>query len=100
MKNKYIINNGIIEGVEGEKTVKQIEFYQFDVEILVTQEKEYFNIYIIHDAFIKEPMNNLHCQEPIEFGIPNDLNLELYAIQHYLWFKHNKDFSINYEEIV
>lgn len=99
MKNQYIINQGTIEGVEGEKTVKQISFYKFDCEILITQEKEYYNVYIIHDSFKQEPLNNLHLQEPLEFGIPSDLQCEVIAIGFYLWNKHNKDFSITFNDI-
>ena len=89
----------VLNGVTGEETVQNINFTKFDTQVLVTKEKEYFNIYIIHEAFKTEPMNNLYCQKPIQYGIPTELQLYLYVIQYRLWFKYNKDFSISYEEI-
>jgi hypothetical protein len=100
--SKYITDNngcGLIYGVEGEETVKQLSFPKFNSEIMITKEKEYYNVYIIHEAFQKEPLNNLHLQEPIEYGVPSDLQCEQWAIEYYLWYKHNKDFSITSEEI-
>lgn len=98
MKQNYnYVYGGVIVGVEGEETVKILNYER--VDILVTREKEYYNIYIIHPAFKQEPLNNLYCQEPITNGEPSDLQLELYAIQYDLWYRHNKDFSITYSEI-
>jgi hypothetical protein len=103
--DKNLLNIYEIEGVEGETTVREIEYFsKFDCQVLITEEKtqdngSWYNIYIIHEAFKVEPMNNLYLQEPKENGIPSDLQLELYVIQYYLWHKHNKDFSITFEEI-
>lgn len=97
--SKYLLDQECVTGVTGEETIKQLNFYKFDCQVLVTKEKEYYNVYIIHEAFQREPLNNLHLQEPIECGTPSNLQCELWAIEHYLWYKHNKDFSIDFEEI-
>lgn len=102
MGNKYKLNSyGEIEGVEGEKTIKHITDYynKFNTEVLITQEEKYYNVYLINSAFQQEPLNNLYIQEPIDCGIPSDLQIELWVIEFYLWYKHNKDFSITYEDM-
>ena len=97
--NDNLLNICIIEGVEDEQTVLRIPFDKYNCLILVTRFASIHNVYIIHEAFKKEPLNNLYLQQPVKHGIPKALQLELYAIQYYLWYKHNKDFSITFEDI-
>jgi hypothetical protein len=113
MENKYIIDSyGDVLGVEGEETFKS-HYYHFDnrpFHVLVTSEpkdsngEKYHNFYIITDIFKQEPLNNLDIQEPSEI-IENMTEKELLrlmeerAISFYLWYKYDRSYSIDSEEI-
>lgn len=94
-----------INGVENETTINQESFNYGSVylSVLVTDEGEYFNIYVLDERFKAEPMNCLKLQEPKqdlkkadkEFnendlkGYFNKMRLEMWALEHYLWAKYS-----------
>ena len=87
-----------ITGVTGEETV-YLEFFD-NVLTLVTKEKDYFNLYIINQNFKVEPINNLWEQIPLENAPENwHFYLELRSIEHDLWHRYDKSFSITCEDI-
>lgn len=100
--NKFIYDEDrIITGVKNEELISICSFnlptgFNEEIKVLVTKEKEYYNIYVIDSRFIKEPINCLKLQEPIEeINNPieyfNEMRLEIYAIEHYLWAKYSKN---------
>jgi len=102
MGNKYKYDDSdFIIGVENEEYVKEIELQIHDqhIIVMVTKEKEYYNIYIIDEIFQKEPMNNLHLQEPINCNNPEieDYHLEGFAMSHFLWYRYNRMFRMSSE---
>lgn len=112
VNNKYIIEDGEVIGVEGEKHVKEywFNFNHTDLKVLVTSEptdsngEKYHNFYIISDRFKQEPLNNLDVQEPSEIvqkWTEEELLrfMEERAIAFYLWNKYGRDYSIDSEEI-
>jgi|TARA_R100001530_G_scaffold135867_1_gene114297 hypothetical protein len=110
MKDKYIICDGEVIGVNGEKTFKE-EWFRFgniDLKVLVTKclkdsyGEEYYNFYIITEMFKQEPINNLDIQEPYE--VVDKMTekeilrfMEERAISFYLWYKYNRDYDISSE---
>lgn len=98
MENEYILKNNEIIGVKGEKT---IEFYYLNnITVLITKEKEYFNVYFLDDRIKREPLNNLNEQIPLNNKPKNwEYYLDLRTIEWNLWFKYNKQFIITYKEI-
>ena len=94
MENKFIIDEyGGVLGVEKEKTILKENFNYNGVyiEVLITQEKDYFNIYCINEYFKQEPLNCLQLQEPKENFKEENFNkkyCEFKAIEFYLWFKY------------
>jgi len=112
MENKYITEDGEVIGVKGEEHIKEFTFtYENnDFKVLVTSEpkdsngEKYHNFYIITEMFKQEPLNNLDIQEPseiIEKMTEKELLrlMEERAISFYLWYKYNRSYSINSEEI-
>jgi len=104
--NEYIKENNEITGVKGEETklIENFNFGGWDYTCLVTLEKDYYNFYIIDEHFKQEPLNNLRLQEEKKFFdklTEEDKHrfMEELVIQHYLWFKYNRDYSIDSEEI-
>ena len=106
MNNKFVINKNTeqIEAVENETTISfnthPFRLGRSEIYVLITQQKtdtngeNYFNIYVIDDRFKIEPSNCLQLQEPTEaIKEPkeyfNNLKLEIYAINHYLWNKYS-----------
>ena len=97
MQQKFIIENEEIIGVEKERTIAQEEFnYNGCLSVLITDEGEYYNIYVIDEMFKKEPMNCLKLQEPkVDLKLKNEeeyfnkMRLEMWAIEHYLWTKYS-----------
>lgn len=98
------------EDLKNEKFVydKTFNIDHKDFNIVITQEKEYYNIYILCDFFKKEPLNTLQEQIPIteinEDEITNELFLNIKVIEFYLWFKYgnpseNEVLSFNVEVI-
>ena len=103
---KYIIEDGYITGVEGEKLITertfQYNFYEY--RVMITNDGEYHNFYIITDKFQREPLNNLDVQEPTEViksMSEDDLFrfMEERAISFYLWDKYNRSYCVKSEEI-
>ena len=111
-----------ITGVENEETITYKIFPRYSdfnegLKVLVTDEGEYYNVYIIDSKFKKEPMNCLKLQEPKadlkkfeDFNENkleeyfNEMRLECWAVEHYLWAKYgNPDaqtcisFGVDYE---
>jgi hypothetical protein len=112
MENKYIIEDGEVFGVEGEEIIKEcwFNFNGLDFKVLVTSDpkdsngEKYHNFYVISDMFKKEPLNNLDVQEPseiIEKMTEKELLrfMEERAISFYLWYKYNRSYSIDSEQI-
>lgn len=118
-KDKY----DYINGVKGEKTITIETFFNLSdfnegLKVLITDEGEYFNIYIIDSKFLVEPTNCLKLQEPkvdlkkfdksFNPKKPKDyfnrMRLECYAIEHYLWSKYGNpdknttiDFNVSFQ---
>lgn len=104
VKNK----NEEIEGVEGEETIKTYEFENSLLgftQVLITLQptdsnnEDYYNVYIICDAFQKEPLNCLDHQIPKESikDVEEDFNrmfAEIQMLQKYLWFKYSTEKEI------
>jgi len=75
------------------------------VEVLVLDDKNYYNIHIIDDSFKDEELNTLKLQEPKDCitleEISNPVKLECYALEHILWDKFygfkGKMYSFNVE---
>jgi hypothetical protein len=112
MENEYIFEDGEPIGVKGEKTIKEkwFNFNNFDFKVLVTSQpkdsngEKYHNFYIISMAFKQEPLNTLDVQEPsdiVEKMTDKELLrfMEERAIGFYLWYKYNRTYSIDSEEI-
>jgi hypothetical protein len=111
-KQKYIIEDGEVLSVEGEENLKEqwFNFNGIELKVLVTSQpkdsngEKYYNFYIISEMFKKEPLNNLDIQEPSEI-IENMAEDELLrmmeerAISFYLWYKYNRSYGIDSEEI-
>jgi len=103
---KYIKENNEIIGVNGEKTCFN-ETYNYENDYftcLVTLNDKYYNFYIIDNHFKQEPLNNLRLQEEekifIELSEEDKKRfIEELVISHYLWFKYNRDYTIESEEI-
>ncbi len=93
-------DDGYINGVTNETTLIKEGFNlpMGYVEVLVTEEKDskgidWFNLYIIDDRFIKDPMNCLKEQIPKAENqtVLNEMFLEMKALEHYLWFKYSSN---------
>jgi len=102
MKDTYLnsLFDAKQEDLKNESFVYDKDFNHghIDFKVLITQENEFYNIYILNDYFKKEPMNTLNEQIPKDSitieDITNNMFLELKAIEFYLWFKYgnpNKD---------
>jgi len=90
----------VIVGVENETTVCYNNYtYGNDTfRILITKEKNYYNVYVIDEYFKKEPLNCLKLQEPKEVlkektedEFFNKMYLEFQALQHYLWMRYSNN---------
>lgn len=75
------------------------------VEVLVLDDKDYYNIHIIDDVYKDDELNTLRLQEPkedvtLEY-VTNPIRLECHALEHLLWDKFygtdNKMYSFNVE---
>ena len=75
------------------------------VEVLVLDDKDYYNIHVLDDAYQDDEMNTLKLQEPkycvsLEEVI-NPIRLECQALEHLLWDKfygtNDKMYSFNVE---
>lgn len=111
-QQKYIIENEEILGVEGEDFFKE-KYFNFDgvdYRVLMTKQpkdsngEKYHNFYIITQMFKQEPLNNLDIQEPseiIEKMADEEILrfMEERAISFYLWYKYNRSYTIDSEEI-
>jgi len=116
MENKFKEDENGVCGVEGEKSICWADF-QFshlrNTRVLITDEGEYFNVYVIDPRYKQEPLNCLKLQEPKEDlkrfnkefnpqdvgGYFNEMRLEMWAIEHYLWDKYgnpDKDTVISF----
>ena len=71
---------------------RPVEYGGHYVEVLVLDNKDYYNIHILNDAFKDEEMNTLHLEESKECitleEITNPIKLECYGLEHLLWHKH------------
>lgn len=96
MKDTYLLSlfDKGTQQLKNEKFVyeKDFNFNYTDFNVLVTKEKDYYNIYILCEMFIKEPLNTLQEQIPInsisEEEIINPRFLEFKALEFYLWSKY------------
>lgn len=113
MKEQYIKDEyDEVIGVKGEETFKDETFNinGMSLRTLLTKApkdihgEEYYNLYILTYEFKQEPLNNLDLQEPYKYI--ESLNekellrfMEERAISFYLWFKYNRTYDIQSEEI-
>ena len=75
------------------------------VEVLVLDDKDYYNIHVLDDAYQDDEMNTLKLQEPKDCvsleEVTNSIRLECHALEHLLWDKfygiENKMYSFNVE---
>lgn len=73
------------------------------VEVLVLDDKDYYNIHVLDDSYQDDEMNTLKLQEPKEYvtleEVTNTIRLECQALEHLLWDKFygkdNKMYSFN-----
>ena len=80
-------------------------FYNRFIEVLVLDDKDYYNIHIIDENYKDDELNTLKLQEPKEYvaldEITNPIKLECYALEHLLWDKFygfkGKMYSFNVE---
>ena len=108
MTQQYLMdkNEGYIIGVEGEKyiTANQLTLENHYFEVMITLKDDYYNVYIVDDIFVREPLNNLKEQIPKEvvadpYKYFDEEKLFLMILEHYLWVKYNKQASITMEEM-
>ena len=97
--NKFILIDNEVVRIEGENLIISETFYinNKDIKVLITEENEYYNIFVIHEDFKADYLNCLQLQEPKECvnkEIFNKLYCELKAIEFQLWHKYNKSFNI------
>lgn len=115
-KEKFIIENGEVIGVDNEKTItiEDFKYNGLDLRVLVTRQptdsynQNYFNVYVINYMFKLEPLNCLDHQTEVNGQTKEDFNrlfCETVAIQNYLWAVYgnpSKDvvlnFSVTYEK--
>ena len=75
------------------------------VEVLVLDDKDYYNIHVLDDAYQDDEMNTLKLQEPKDCvsleEVTNPIRLECQALEHLLWDKfygtNDKMYSFNVE---
>lgn len=75
------------------------------VEVLILDNKDYYNVHIIDEDYKDEEINTLKLQEPKEYitleEITNPIKLECFALKHLLWDKFyghkGKMYSFNVE---
>lgn len=84
---------------------KEVYYNNRYVEVLVLDDKDYYNIHIIDDVYQDNELNTLRLQEPkedvtLEY-VTNPIRLECHALEHLLWDKFygtdNKMYSFNVE---
>ena len=84
-----------INGVENEITINNqtFEFENNLYQVLVTKEQDYINVYIIMDFYKVDTLNCLYLQDELEQEeyYKNNMNLELLAIEYYLWHKYSNN---------
>lgn len=76
------------------KTVlaRQVVNYNYkDIEVLVLDDKDHYNIHVIDDGFRDEELNTLKLQEPKECvtieKVTDKIFLESLGLEHLLWDK-------------
>lgn len=83
----------------------EVNYNYKDIEVLVLDDKDYFNIHIIDDDYSDEELNTLKLQEPKDRvtleEVTDKMFLECQGLQHLLWDKFygykNKSYNFNVE---
>lgn len=69
----------------------EVNYNYKEIEVLVLDDKDYYNIHIIDDNYRDEELNTLKLQEPKESvtleEVTNKVFLESQGLQHLLWDK-------------
>lgn len=106
MQNFIYDNYGTVTAVTDEPFVKRylISINNENFELLITEEKYYYNFYILCDNYEKTPLNCLNRQIPKTIGQQcyDDIECETILLEFYLWHKFYgfkgkiNDFTITY----
>lgn len=89
-------------GVDGEKTLKIYDFNGLSLgycKVLITEEENYINYYIIDDVFKQDANNCLDNQDEKDKADLTERYAEMLVLQKHLWLKYgtneeNLSFSI------
>lgn len=77
---------------------KTINYNNDYYEILVLDDKDYYNIHILNEKYKDEELNTLYLQEPKDCinieKVTSPIYMEKLTLQFALWDKFGKDFSI------
>ena len=62
--------------------------------VVLDNDKKYYNIHIISPHFNDDEMNTLDYQQPVENGVPTELELITAIYRHHIWYLHDVDVEL------
>ena len=68
--------------------------YCLEALAVLDNDKKYYNIHIISPHFNDDEMNTLDYQQPIEYGVPTELELITAIYRHHIWYLHDVDVEL------